>query len=245
MNNIDIDHIDIVTSHMCNKNCKHCIDKFLHSSEQKISLEDINKFLSHIRKVTDKPLEVLLLGGEPTMLETYELIDIAKTITSYGFEPIMSTNGIHKDKIKELIPYYKWIQVTVYSDKEIDYWRDYADKINIKLSGDKSLTMDKLKHFIEYTKDYTRRSVSMYFSPDFHELCEDEEVWALLNQPEHNWQRNGSYMYMFYEGVRFKKSIHGATNIIDEPSVPKLYPNGNYNKTWNHEKMDDYLFGDY
>ena len=79
----------------------------------------------------------------------------------------------------------------------------------------------------------------MYFTPDFQELCVDEKVWNLLNTLE--WHRNGSYEYAFYNGVRFKKCIHGETNIIDEPSVPKLYPNGAYNKTWNDEIMDDYL----
>jgi hypothetical protein len=79
----------------------------------------------------------------------------------------------------------------------------------------------------------------MYFTPDFQELCNDEKVWELLNTLD--WQRNGSYMYAFYEGVRFKKCIHEETNIIDEPTVPKLYPNGNYNKTWDDEELDDYL----
>ena len=79
----------------------------------------------------------------------------------------------------------------------------------------------------------------MYFTPDFEELCKDERVWELLDTLE--WKRNGSYMYAFYRGVRFKKCIPGETNLIDEPTVPKLYPNGNYNKTWNNEDMDDYL----
>lgn len=79
----------------------------------------------------------------------------------------------------------------------------------------------------------------MYFKPDFTELCTDEKIWNVLNTLD--WKRNGSYNYAFYEGVRFKKGIHGETNIIDEPTVPKVYPNGNYNKTWNDEELDDYL----
>ena len=55
------------------------------------------------------------------------------------------------------------------------------------------------------------------------------------------WKRNGSYYYTFYEGVRFKRCVPGETNLIDEPTIPKLYPNGNYNKTWCHEELDDYL----
>ena len=237
---MNIDHIDIVVSHECNMRCPHCIDKFRGTSNKIVELADIENFLKLIRQHTDEPLEVLLLGGEPTVVGAHYLIQIAKTIRRYGFRPIMSTNGILKGTIKDCLPYFDWIQITVHSDDEINYWRKYGDKINIKLAGDRHLTWNALQHFIGYTEgDFTRRSVSMYFTPDFKELCTDEKIWDLLDSLE--WERNGSYKYAFYDGVRFKKCIHGETNIIDEPSVPKLYPNGVYNKTWNNEIMDDYL----
>ena len=238
---IELDHVDIVTSHICNKHCKYCIDKFLGTSKEMISLETIQRFLSVIRNYTDKPLEVLLLGGEPTVLPTQTLIAISDLVHRNGFLVMMSTNGKLREKIIELIPYFDSIQITVNSDAEIDFWRQWPEKINIKLAGDASLTMPKLKHFVEYTKGFYRRSISMYFTEDFQELCSDKEVWALLDSLE--WKRNGSYLYTFYQGVRIKKCIHGETNIIDEPTVPKVYPNGNYNKTWCNEDLDDYLCG--
>lgn len=236
---IDLDHIDIVTTHLCNKNCEFCIDKFVGTSNEFISLEYISKFLKLLKEYTDKKLEVLLLGGEPTVLPKERLIEIANLVHQEGFLIMMSSNGKLKNKIVELIPYYDSIQITINSDEEIDFYRRWPDKINIKLAGDSSLTMDKLKHFIEYTEGFARRSISMYFTPDFKELCFDKEIWKLLNKL--TWVRNGSYMYTFYKGVRIKKCIPGETNIIDEPTVPKLYPNGNYNKTWNNENLDDYL----
>lgn len=239
--NIVLDHVDIVTSHMCNNRCKHCIDKFIRTSTQVISLETIEKFLDIIRTYTNKKLEVLLLGGEPTLLATEKLISIAELVHSKGFLVMMSTNGILKQKIIQLIPYYDSIQITVNSDEEVDFWRQWSDKINIKLSGDAGLTLEKLEHFVKYTEGFFRRSISMYFTPDFEELCKDKEIWALLDTLE--WERNGSYMYTFYKGVRIKKCIHDETNIVDEPTVPKVYPNGNYNKTWCHEELDDYLSG--
>lgn len=241
MERIELDHVDIVTSHMCNKRCEHCIDKFIGTATQVISLETIDKFLNLIRQHTDKQLEVLLLGGEPTVLSIDKLIAIADLVHSKGFLVMMSTNGILKDKIIQLIPYYDSIQITVNNDEEIDFWRQWSDKVNIKLAGDSELTMESLEHFVEYTEGFFRRSISMYFTPDFYELCEDKKIWKLLETLE--WQRNGSYMYTFYKGVRIKKCVHGETNIVDEPTVPKVYPNGNYNKTWCDEELDDYLDG--
>lgn len=239
MDKIKLDHIDIVTSHICNKRCVHCIDKFLGTTRDMIKIEDIKAFLSLIRDLTKEELEVLLLGGEPTVLPKDKLIEIANIVHNENFKVIMSTNGVLRNKIVDLLPYYDSIQITVNNDQEIDYYRKWPNKVNIKLAGDESLNMERLEHFIKYTEDFDRRSISMYFTPDFKELCNDKEIWELLNSL--NWQRNGSYLYTFYNGVRIKKCIHGETNIIDEETVPKLYPNGNYNKTWNDEELDDYL----
>lgn len=236
-----LDHVDIVTTHMCNNNCPHCIDKFVKTSNVIISNETIHKFLKNLRAYTDENLEILLLGGEPTTLPLQRLIEIADIIHSYGFQAIMSSNGKLKEKIVKLLPYYDSIQITVDSEdiETINYWRPYASKINMKVAADNTLTMSKLKYFIQLTNDFSRQSVCMYFTPTFEELCTDEEIWSFLDTLD--WKRNGSYLYAFHDGVRYKKSIHGETNIVDEPTVPKVYPNGNYNKTWNHEKLDNYL----
>ena len=235
----ELDHVDIVTTHMCNNNCPFCIDKFINTNKEIISLETIEKFLKKLKKYTDKKLTVLLLGGEPTTLPFDTLIDISNLVHKYNYRLTMSTNGKLKNKILKLIPYFDSIQVTVNSDEEIDFYRDYPDKINIKIAGDKNLTLDKFYHFIEYTKGFDRRSLSMYFDTNFNEICEDKDIWNLLNKLE--WKEIGSYLYTFYKGVRIKRCIAEKTNIVDEPTIPKLYPNGNYNKTWNNEDMDDYL----
>ena len=234
-----IDHADVVVTHECMNHCPFCIDKFVHTSNEVVKKEDLIRFLKKLRSVTSRKLEVLFLGGEPTCAGIEKLAELTDIIREFGFSPIISTNNPKKELIVKLLPYFDWIQVTVHNDKQIEFYHQYKDKINIKLSGDKNLTLEKLNHFIDVTKDFERKSISMYFTPLWKELCTDEEVWSLLNKL--SWTRNGSYVYTFYQGVRIKRCIHGETNLVDEPSVPKLYPNGNYNKTWNNETLDDYL----
>lgn len=234
-----IDHADVVVTHECMNHCPFCIDKFIHTSNEVVKKEDLIRFLKKLRSVTSRKLEVLFLGGEPTCAGIEKLAELTDIVREFSFSPIISTNNPKKELIVKLLPYFDWVQVTVHSDKQIEFYRQYKDKINIKLSGDKNLTLEKLNHFIDVTKDFERKSISMYFTPLWKELCTDEEVWSLLNKL--SWTRNGSYVYTFYQGVRIKRCIHGETNLVDEPSVPKLYPNGNYNKTWNNETLDDYL----
>lgn len=236
---MEIDHADIVVTHDCMNHCRFCIDKFVHSSTKLVETSDIHNFLDKIQNVTDKKIEVLLLGGEPSIIQLEKIVDITNVIKSYNYSPIISTNNPNKEKIISLLPYFDWIQVTIHSEKDIDFYREYKDKINIKLAGDKNFNLDRLNWFIDNTADFERKSISMYFTPDFKELCDDKLVWDLYNTLD--WTRNGSYLYTFYKGVRIKRCIVNKTNIIDEPTVPKLYPNGNYNKTWLNENLDDYL----
>lgn len=240
-----LDHIDIVTSHICNNNCPHCVDKFLWSSTKFIENQTVEKFLNLIRKHTDENLEVLLLGGEPTMMPIRRLIEISEIIHSLGFQALMSSNGKLKKKIISILPYFESIQITVDVDDEntIDFWRKFASKINIKIAADENLTMEKLVRFIENTRDFSRQSVCVYFTPDWKTLLQDPDIWDWINL--FNWKQNGSYMYSFHDGVRYKKCIPKKTNVVDEPEVPKVYPNGNYNKTWCHEELDDYLGGNW
>ena len=236
---MNIDHIDVVTTHRCNMHCKYCIDTFLNKDGCDVDVGRVEDFLSRIRKSYGDGLTVLLLGGEPTMLGEAGMRSLAKAIHALGFESCVSTNGKNKEVIKAMLPYYDWMQITMHSAKDIEYWKPYCKTINAKLSGDQYLTLSKLDAFKDAAKEFGRRSVSMYFTPDFKELCTDREVWEYLNGLD--WVRSSSYMYAMDDGVRFKRCIPGETNIIDEPRIPKFYPNGNYNKTWCNEDMDDYL----
>lgn len=243
---IEIDHVDIVTSHICNKGCEHCIDAFLGTSNTMVNIELVEKFLMTVRDHVGngRRLTVLLLGGEPTVLGTEKLIKIADVIHSFGYKASMSTNGILMRRIEEIAPYFDSVQVTIDELDEMEKWRHLEDKINLKICGDEHLTMQKLRDFMRRARGFQRRSVTMYFTENFEELCRDKDVWEFLDGLA--WERSGSYMYAFYEdedghATRFKKCIPEETNIVEEPTIPKLYPNGNYNKTWRDEELDDYL----
>lgn len=245
-----IDHADIVVNHMCNMNCKYCVDTFRGSTEEIIKIDYVKSFLDLLKKNTEiyqplymdkkEALEILILGGEPTLIGTERLVEIADEVHKHGFQIVISTNARLKNVVKEIIPYFDWIQVAVYGDAEIDYWREIStDKINVKLSGDALFNLERLNHFVEYAADFKRKSVSMFFKPNFEQCCPDKDVWDLINKLD--WERVNSYEYTMYNGVRLKRCIPGVTNIEDEPLIPKLYPNGCYNKTWKNELHDPYL----
>lgn len=246
---MNIDHADIVVNHQCNMNCKFCVDKFRGSTTDVVKMDKVAQFIQLLKKHThvspkyqndNGPLEVLMLGGEPTLIGVDRLALFCGMIYGAGFRSVISTNARRKDIVREILPFFDWVQVAVYSDEEIDYWRSLStEKINLKLSGDATFSMKKLEHFAEYTKDFKRRSVTMFFKPNFEQVCPDAIVQKFLDSL--SWERIDSYEYTMYEGVRLKRCIPGVTNIVDEPHIPKLYPNGNYNCNWSSEEHNPYL----
>ena len=138
-----IDHADIVVTHECKNHCPFCVDKFINTSVAVVSTEAVKKFLSTIKPHAKPNTEVLLLGGEPTMASIANLNGITNIIREYGFSPIISTNNPNKDLIISLLPYFDWIQYTIRSWQDIKFFLPYKDKINIKLAGDKRLTLEK------------------------------------------------------------------------------------------------------
>lgn len=163
-----IHHADIIVTHSCNMHCKLCVDQFKNTSSDIISLDKVEKFLRLLKTKTVKTdkknvTEILLLGGEPTMAGSEHLNKIADLAHKYGFRICISTNGKKKDVIEEILPHFDWLQITCRSDKEIDHWRKFKDKVNIKLAGDENLTLDKFRHFVEYTRDFSRKKFSDVF----------------------------------------------------------------------------------
>lgn len=245
---IPISHADLVTTHECNMRCPFCIDKF-RGQKGFIPLPVVDGFLNLLKERTCKTtafrfdtnpnLEVLLLGGEPTLMTYDYLFEVASMCHKRGFQICMSTNGVNEARIREVLPFFDWVQITVHNEAQIDKWADWTHNVNLKFVGDERMTLTRFLKLSGYSKLFDRRSMSMYFTPKFEELCTDKDLWNVLDKLA--WERQGSYWYAFLDGVRIKKCVKGETNIIDEPLIPKLYPNGNYNKTWQNEDNDPYL----
>lgn len=237
---INLDHTDIVVTHACPNKCPFCVDKFVHTSDTLVDPLSVERFMKRLKASGCEPgFEVLFLGGDPAAAPLEHLEELVRIVRAYGFSPIISTNHPDRSLYGKLTELFDWTQITIRTDNQLQYLKQWAPKVNIKLAVDRTLKYEKLMWFIEASKAFPRRSVSMYFTPDFKELCTDPDIWELMSTLD--WKINGSYLYAFYEGVRFKRCIPGVTNIADEPSVPKLYPNGNYNKTWCNEDDDPYL----
>src|SRR5574344_2235057 len=238
-----IHHADIVVTHSCNMHCKFCVDQVRGTSSDIVSLDKVEKYLKLLKTKTinanKKNVTVLLLGGEPTTVGSEHLNKIADLVHKDGLRINISTNVKKKDVIEEILPHFDWVQITCRSDKEIDYWRKFKDKVNIKIAADENFTLDKFRHFAEYTKDFPRKSLTMYFDKNFEEICKDKELQDYFSNLK--WEKVGDYSFSFIDGVRIKKYEPIQKTFSEEPFVPKLYPNGNYGKTWLNELNDPYL----
>jgi len=253
-------HADIIVTHKCNMkgNClPTCADKFVNTSDKEIEVSTVEKFLDlfskHIAKRKTENVifyeqpQILVLGGEPTLVGSEKLIAIAEIAKKYGFERIISSNGLNFRVLKEILPYYDSLQITLqtYGSKaELRRLLDLGSKkINVKLRCDVNLTFDDLVNFIASTKSFKRRSVVRYW--DYKNHCftnKDPAIEEFMNALE--WKpftdSISTSMYAMFDGVRFKKETEEILS-AEMPDIPKLYPSGVYNCTWKNEDSNPYF----
>ena len=242
-------HADLIVTHECGMGCEFCIDKFVDTCNNITKLKDIEDYLKYLAEVEKKEhpdmSSVLILGGEPTKAPFEYLKKVGELIHYYGFNAAMTTNGQAGEKLLELDGYIDFINVSHYGKKAIidkEYLYKFK-KTEITLS--KLITKESFptfESFKEFIKDAKTNSLNYRFStlqentPNLNELhpkwvdeellptCKIVPVLECLNATE-------------YEGYIIKiMHYHNKNKNIDFPAYPKLYPNGNVNRDFSHEK---------
>ena len=78
----------------CNLDCTLCYLSESSESVKDIPLEEIYRRIDMIFKHYGENTDVQVTGGDPTLRQRDELIEIVKKIKSYGMRPTLMTNGI-------------------------------------------------------------------------------------------------------------------------------------------------------
>lgn len=95
----------VVFTKDCNMNCRYCHNKALTSTNKKIEVAEILKFLEKRKKLLDG---ITITGGEPTLCKG--LYEFCKNIKSLGYKIKLDTNGSNPQLLSRLL-----------KDKLVDY----------------------------------------------------------------------------------------------------------------------------
>lgn len=79
----------------CNLFCDFCVRNALNNLTNKVSMDNLEKFLLMLNEFSEKP-DIAITGGEPFMQKN--LLNILHKIDSYGFNFSITTNGTIKNK---------------------------------------------------------------------------------------------------------------------------------------------------
>lgn len=95
----------VVFTKGCNMNCKYCHNKALTSTDKKIEVNQIMKFLEKRKNLLDG---ITITGGEPTLCK--ELYEFCRKIKCLGYKIKLDTNGSNPNLLNKLL-----------KDKLVDY----------------------------------------------------------------------------------------------------------------------------
>ena len=206
-------HWDIITH--CNFKCPYCYARAKEGNWFKISsLELIKKTLKKLEKI-QKPLEIILLGGEPTLHPKYfEIIEeVSKLPQDLEFGII--SNGMFKDPLKFIQKHKKYnknfsfsitFHPSQHNDKSIQEFKN-----NLKIINDEgfllnvNIILDKIENdkIIREILDFLKlNNIGFYynvpfFSNDFYvehfDISDNYKKWLLDINLEYMGQKELKY----------------------------------------------------
>lgn len=242
-------HADLLVTHKCGCGCKFCIDKFVDTSDNLTSLEDIEDYLiylsTHEKKEHPDMSSVLILGGEPTKAPFDYLKKVADLIHYYGFNVAMTTNGSSGEKLLELDGYIDFINISHYG-KAARVDKDYIYKFKeTEITMSKLITKDFFSTFDSFKK-FVREAHECGINYRFSTLQENTTNLESLHPKWVDEELLPSCKLtpvlecLFateYDGFVIKiMHFHDKTKDVTFPPYPKLYPNGNANRDFSNEE---------
>jgi len=164
-----IDCADILVTHQCNKGCATCVDNWMNKYNQIISFDTVKKFLNMIGQKTESVTSVVnpdgktfinVLGGEPTMVGEELLNKIATAAHDKDFMIWVSTNGIKKQTVENILPNFDLVRITVYTPEQALKWADskHIDKMELKFPCTGKTTVKDFEKFVEAAKAFPRNT---------------------------------------------------------------------------------------
>ena len=106
-------------------------------------------------------------------------------------------------------------------------------------------TVKDFEKFVEAAKAFPRKMMIVYNDMHRKELPLQPDMAELLDSPTVNYQvaKHGFHKYGNISGVTVKRTMQENLDnkFADSSMFPRLYPNGNYNRTWANELNDPYL----
>jgi organic radical activating enzyme len=225
---------DIIVTHNCNRKCQFCCDEFIHESGE-VDLNKVDLFLENLfevdghRNITD----VMILGGEPTLVSIEKLQAICNKIHSYNVKVSMTTNNRIGPKLLELNGFVDYMNISYYIDTDYSWIKNF-DKTQCVIS--KLITKTDFPELKDL--DNFISSINVPIKLSTLNNVNDELNPAWLN----DWQNSLKQFSIFtkakaamYNGVLVK--LMGLSG--DDYYHPKLYPNGNWNRTWHSQEFEN------
>lgn len=239
----------IIVTYDCNMNCSFCINYSLGQKKKGfIKVSDVVYFLNYLKNVEKlDDVIIVLLGGEPTLIQNQVLKEMCDLCHQMGYKTEIYTNGTSKEKLLELDGYIDYITISNYRKDllpfdNIDYLYQFK---NSDITISKLILNQYFKSFDEFDK-FVDKVNSLPFNYDFSTIQETTSNFEIYHpswfESEllplcENLELRGNIGAALYKG-RLIKLPYKHLPRKEDVCTFKLYPNGNLNTTWKHDKEE-------
>jgi len=164
----------------CNFRCPYCMNSNLATglSEKRVNLEEVKQYV-----LDDKSEWFMISGGEPTCVDTKELINLLEEIKSWGCKVGISTNGSKPEVLSEILPLLNYVAMD-FKSSDGDILKGIgAENGTLDIINSKCLLMEN--KLTRYDFDYEIRTTlyPKYINEDsirvLGSVMRKDDVWVL------------------------------------------------------------------
>ena len=147
------EYMTIVVTHLCNRRCPFCVDKYRGLNEY-ITLDDVDKALNFASE--NKIKDILLVGGEPTLHP--QIVKIASMCYNKKFNIILTTNYSKPEIVRELDKFVNSFNISYYGQENLPNSDEFSADITLSTLIHKKQLKSK-KELDKFIDEYSSKFI--------------------------------------------------------------------------------------
>ena len=232
MRTLPTDHMNVILTYVCNRNCPGCISNAHRNADNKatfLALSDVERAIKFAKENVIRT--VALTGGEPTLHP--KVIEIAKMFHESGIEVGIYTNFDFPERVKRLDGIVDQIFASYYG-QEMPHQKDFSIScitICTLLYKDCFKTLDDLDNFID---KYKQQADLRFTAPVCVNDYVEEHIADFLDSiPSELILLPDGSRIQSYRGFVIKRPDLGNAFYADETITWKMRPDGKISRFYS------------
>ena len=199
-------------------------------NDEVVPITAVKSFLNKYTASTERKVPVHVVNIKLAWDTIDYLCSLGALIKEHGLKSVIILREYNISLLNYVINNFDDVQVYISKISDAKKLLKHKDDLTLILPGTRRSTYFQFIRFVNKCDSFKYLIINMERNEKNKEKCRNRRIWKYLKQEDHNWVIVGNRQWCVYDNITFKRAIEGLEGIVPEWTIPKNYPNGNYNK---------------